>query len=154
MKGLKNFLLRGDLVVVAVGLVVALAFSTLVAAFTTSVIDPLIARAGGGRSFGLGWQLGATGNRATFLDVGAFVTAIVYFLVFVAVVYLALVVPYRALMARRGKTVFGEPPPTKTCPACLSEDLPLAATKCLHCASDQPPAVADGADAATLSSRG
>ena len=138
LKGLKNFLMRGDVIVVAVGLVVALAFSTLVKAFTDFVINPLVARAQGGKSVGLGWQLGQKGNAKTFLDLGSFISAIVYFLVFMAVVYFVIVVPYRRVSARRGVTVFGDPPPTKTCPACLSDDLPAAASKCKYCATDQP----------------
>ena len=63
MKGFKNFLLRGDVIVIAVGLIVALAFSTLISAFTANVIDPMIARAEGSNSIGLGWQLGAAGTR-------------------------------------------------------------------------------------------
>ena len=139
LKGLKNFLMRGDVIVVAVGLVVALAFSTLVKAFTDFVINPLVARGTqGGQSVGLGWQLGQKGNAKTFLDLGSFISAVVYFLVFMAVVYFVIVVPYRRVSARRGVTVFGDPAPTKTCPACLSDDLPAAASKCKYCATDQP----------------
>jgi len=131
MKGFRNFLLRGDVIVIAVGLVIALAFSTLISAFTTSVIDPIVARAEGGSSVGLGWQLGTAGNKATFLNIGTFISAIIYFLV---------VVPYKAVSARRGVTVFGDPPAVKTCPACLSSDLPAAASKCKYCGTDQPDA--------------
>ena len=53
-----------------------------------------------------------------------------------AVVYWLIVVPYKYVMARTGKTVFGAPPPTKTCPACLSDDLNPAATRCKHCGAD------------------
>ena len=110
--------MRGDVIVVAVGLVVALAFSTLVKAFTDSIINPLVAAAQGGNTLGLGWQLGSAGNKATFLDVGAFIAAIIYFLVFMVVVYFVIVLPYKHISARRGVTVFGEPGPTTTCPAC------------------------------------
>ena len=139
IKGFKNFLMRGDVVVVAIGLVIALAFSTLISAFTTNVINPIIARAQGGGSVGLGWQLGTTGNKSTFLDIGAFISAVVYFIIFMAVVYFVIVVPYKIISARRGAVVFGEPAPVKTCPACLSDDLPAAASKCKHCGTDQPP---------------
>jgi large conductance mechanosensitive channel len=142
MKGFRNFLLRGDVIVVAVGLIVALAFSTLISAFTTSVINPLIARAEGTRSAGLGWQLGSKGNTATFLNVGTFISALIYFFIFMAVVYFVIVVPYKVVQARRGITVFGDPPPVKTCPACLSADLPAAASKCKYCGTDQPAAAA------------
>jgi len=140
VRGFKNFLLRGDVIVVAVGLIVALAFSTLVSAFTTNVINPIIARAEGNHSIGLGWQLGSAGNKTTFLNIGSVISAIIYFIIFMAVVYFAIVVPYKVISARRGVTVFGDPPAVKTCPACLSSDLPAAATKCKYCGTDQPAA--------------
>ncbi|HZD67164.1 MAG TPA: MscL family protein [Acidimicrobiales bacterium] len=137
-RGFKNFLLRRDVIVVAVGLIVALAFSTLVKAFTDFVINPLIARAQGSFAVGLGWQLGHPGNPATFLNIGSFISAVIYFVIFMAVVYFAIVVPYKAISARQGKVVFGDPAPTKTCPACLSDDLPIAASKCKYCGTSQP----------------
>jgi large conductance mechanosensitive channel len=138
LRGFKNFLMRGDVVVVAIGLIVALAFSTLIKAFTDFVINPIITRVQGKGSIGLGWQLGNPGNVATYLNMGAFISAIVYFVVFMAVVYFMIVVPYKHAQARRGVTVFGDPTPAKTCPACLSEDIPAAASKCRYCGSDQP----------------
>jgi large conductance mechanosensitive channel len=142
LRGFKNFLMRGDVIVIAVGLVIALAFSTLISAFTTYVINPLIARAQGGTSAGLGWQLGEKGNTATFLDIGSFISALIYFIVFMAVVYFLIVVPYRAVQRRRGVVAFGDPPPVKTCPACLADDIPAAASKCRYCATEQPGAPA------------
>lgn len=139
LKGFKNFLMRDDVITVAVGLVVALAFSNLVKSFTDSVINPLVARAQPGSTNGLGVQLGKAGNPATFLDLGGFISAVIYFVVFMAVVYFAIVVPYKHIQARRGVTVFGEAPPepeTKECPECLS-NIPAAARKCKFCASLQ-----------------
>jgi large conductance mechanosensitive channel len=138
LKGFRNFLMRGDIVVVAVGLSIALAFSALIAAFTANIIKPLVARAQGGNSVGLGVQLGQDHNPATFMNFGAIISAIIYFLIFIAVVYFLIVVPYKAIQARRGVTVFGDPTPVKTCPACLSSDLPAAASKCKYCGTDQP----------------
>ena len=138
MKGFKNFLLRGDVIVIAVGLVVALAFSMLIAAFTTDIINPIVARFQGGTSQGLGIQLGSDHNPKTFMDFGAFISAIIYFIIFIAVVYFLIVVPYRHIQARRGQVVFGDPAPVKTCPYCLSTDLPAAASKCKYCGTDQP----------------
>lgn len=133
LRGFKNFLMQGDLIIIAVGLVVALAFSTLIKAFTDSIITPLVnALAGGGTAGkGIGWTV--NGQR---IDVGAFIGALIYFVIFVAVIYFLIVVPYRAYMRKRGTTVFGDPPPTKTCPYCKSADLPVDATTCLHCAKD------------------
>lgn len=133
MKGFKSFMMQGDLIVISVGLVVALAFSTLIKAFTDNVVAPLVnALAGGGKSgLGVGWTV--NGQR---IDLGSFISAIIYFVIFMAVIYYVIVVPYRAYMHRRGTTVFGEPAPSKTCPSCLSAGIPVAATKCKFCASD------------------
>lgn len=144
LKGFKEFLLQGNVVVVAIGLIVALAFSTLIKAFTTAVISPLVNRAEGKTAtLGLGVQLGRTGQQATFVDFGSLIAAIVYFVVFMLVLYFAIVVPYKKVSARRGVTVFGPAPAAKTCPACLSSGIPLAATRCMYCTSElsaQPPA--------------
>lgn len=136
LRGFKNFLMQGDLIIVAVGLVVALAFSTLIKSFTDSIITPLVNAVAGGGSAGkgVGWTI--NGQR---IDVGAFIGALIYFVIFVAVVYFLIVVPYRVYMRRRGKNVFGEPPPTKACPNCKSADLPVDATTCLHCTKDLAP---------------
>lgn len=135
-RGFKNFLMQGDLIIIAVGLVVALAFSTLIKAFTDNIITPLVNAAGGGGAGGkgLGWTV--NGQR---IDLGAFISAITYFIIFMAVIYFLIVVPYRAYMRRRGTTVFGEPAPTRTCPNCKSADLPVDAITCLHCSSQLPP---------------
>jgi len=131
LKGFKNFLMQGDLIVIAVGLVVALAFSTLIKAFTDTVITPLVNAVGGKSSNGLGWTI--NGQR---INVGGFLSTIIYFIIFMTVIYFALIVPYRTFMRRRGTTVFGDPAPTKTCPSCLSDGLPLAATRCRYCTSE------------------
>jgi large conductance mechanosensitive channel len=128
LRGFKNFLMQGDLIVVAVGLSIALAFSTLVQEFTFAVITPLVNAAGGGGGEGLGFTV--NGQR---VEIGVLISAAIYFIVFVAVVYFAIVVPYRTYQRRRGVAVFTEPPPTKACPACLSDGLPLEATKCRYC---------------------
>ena len=130
LRGFKNFLLQGDIVIVAVGLVIALAFSTLIKAFTDNIITPLVNSAGKGGTTGLGFHV-----NGQLVNVGAFVAALVYFIIFMAVVYFLIVVPYRAVQRRRGVTVFGDPPPAQTCPACLSEGLPIGATKCRYCGS-------------------
>ena len=141
MKGFRNFLTRGDVVVIAIGLMVALGFSTLVKAFTDTIVNPILNRLQGDSGIGLGIQLGHEGNPKTFVDIGTLLSAIIYFVVFMAVLYYVIVVPYKAVMARRGATVFGDPTPVKTCPACLSDDLPAAASKCKYCGTDQPTSV-------------
>jgi large conductance mechanosensitive channel len=132
--------MRGDVIIVAVGLVVALAFSSLITAFTTYIINPIVAAAGGKSGLGLGFYV-SDHNPNTFVNFGKFISAIIYFVIFIAVVYFLIVVPYKMVQARRGQVVFGDPAPVKTCPACLSSDLPAAASKCKYCGSDQPPTV-------------
>jgi large conductance mechanosensitive channel len=133
MRGFKNFIMQGDLIVVAVGLSIALAFSTLIKTFTDAVIVPLVNAAGGGGTNGLGFRV-----NGELVDIGAVISAIVYFIIFLAVVYFAIVVPYRHIRARRGETVFGDPAPTKTCSYCLS-DVPAEASRCKFCTSELTP---------------
>lgn len=143
LRGFRNFLMQGDLIVIAVGLVVALAFSTLVKAFTDSIITPLVNAAGGGAAGkGLGWTI--NGQR---IALGSFISAIVYFIIFMAVIYFLIVVPYRAYMRRRGQEVFGPAGPTRTCPDCQSEGLPAAATKCRYCETALQPVARPGVSA-------
>jgi large conductance mechanosensitive channel len=135
-KGFRDFIMRGDVITVAVGLVVALAFSNLVEAFTKTVIDPLVAAAQPHAALGLGYQLGDAGNKTTFIDLGSLIGAFIYFFVFMATIYLAIVLPYKHIQKRRGVTVFGGEPATKACSECCS-DIPEAAHKCKFCASEQ-----------------
>src|SRR5580698_5993633 len=97
IKGFKNFLMRGDVVVVAIGFIVATAFSTLIKAFTDDVITPIINRAQGKHPIGLGIQLGGKGSTSTFLNVGDLISAAIYFVVFMAVIYFVIVTPYKAV---------------------------------------------------------
>jgi large conductance mechanosensitive channel len=104
--------------------------------FTVNIINPIIQSFTGGK-VGLGFQI-RSGNPKTVVDFGAFISAIIYFVIFMAVVYFLIIVPYKMVQARRGQVVFGDPAPVKTCPACLSTDLPAAASKCKYCGTDQP----------------
>jgi large conductance mechanosensitive channel len=139
IKGFKNFVMRRNVIEAAVAFVVALAFSGLITQFITYIINPLLAATVSGKKLGLGWLL-RTGNAKTFVDLGGLIGALIYFVIFVAVVYFAIVVPYKTIQRRRGIDAFGDPPPVKTCPACLSADLPIAASKCKYCGTDQPSA--------------
>lgn len=134
-KGFRNFLMQGELVVIAVGLVIALAFSTLIKAFTDNIITPLVNAVGGGGTNGLGFTV-----NGQLVNIGAFVSAVIYFIILMAVIYFVIVVPYRAYTRRRGNEAFAEPAPTMSCPECLASDLPLGAHKCRYCASDIPAA--------------
>src|SRR5580698_1707633 len=103
LKGFRNFLMQGELIVIAVGLVVALAFSTLIKAFTDSIVTPLVNAVAGGGSAGKGVGWTVNGQR---INVGEFIGALIYFVLFMAVIYFLIVVPYRVYMRKRGKSVF------------------------------------------------
>ncbi|MEJ7756612.1 MAG: large conductance mechanosensitive channel protein MscL [Nocardioidaceae bacterium] len=98
LTGFKDFLFRGNIVDLAVAVVIGTAFTMLVSSFTTNLINPVIARAGGGGADagGLGVALGD--SPATFLNVGAFLTAIITFIITAAVVYFFVVVPMKRFM--------------------------------------------------------
>ena len=127
MKDFKEFLLRGNLVDMAVGIVVGLAFAAVVSALVADLITPLIAAIGGQPNFG---SLSFTINKSHFLY-GAFINAVITFLVLAAVVFFLVVKPVNMLMARRRT----EPPvdeAVRQCPECLS-DIPVAARRCAFC---------------------
>ena len=99
LKGFKAFLFRGNIIDLAVAVVIGTAFVALVTAFTTYVINPILAAAGGADSIGLGFHI-REDSAATFVDVGAFLTAIISFLITAAVVYFAIVVPMKKVTDR------------------------------------------------------
>jgi large conductance mechanosensitive channel len=130
MKDFKEFLLRGNLVELAVAFVIGLAFAAVVQALVRDFITPLIAAIGGEPNFE---SLTFTIHHSVF-PYGDFINALIAFVVIAAAVFFLVVKPVNALMARR-KT---EPPVDETvrqCPHCLS-DIPVAATVCAFCTRD------------------
>lgn len=101
LKGFKDFLLRGNIVELAIAVVIGTAFTAVVGKFTELIINPLIAAAGGTGSIGLGIQLGTEGDPKTFIDFGGLITALITFLITALVVYFALVVPMNKISERR-----------------------------------------------------
>src|SRR5680860_926784 len=105
VKGFKDFILRGNVVDLAVAVVIGAAFATVITSFTAGVINPLIASAGGGDSPGLGFFV-REGNAATFVDFGGIITALINFVIVAAVIYFvdrgADRAPDGASQARRG----------------------------------------------------
>lgn len=131
MKGFKEFLLRGNVVDLAVGVVIGVAFGTVVTAFVKDLVTPLIAALFGKPDFG---ALTFTVNNSKF-TYGDFINALVSFIIVAAVIYFFVVVPYTALLSRFKK----EPPPDPTikkCSECLS-DIPKAAKRCAFCTQPQ-----------------
>ena len=91
LKGFKDFIMRGNVIDLAVGVVIGAAFTAIVTAFSDNIINPLIAGLGGSE-FGFGFNA-IPGNDATFLNFGALLTAIINFLLIAAVVYFFIVAP-------------------------------------------------------------
>jgi large conductance mechanosensitive channel len=127
MKDFKEFLLRGNLVDMAVGIVIGLAFAAVVTALVADLITPLIAAIGGNADFS---SLSFTINNSHFLY-GAFINALITFVVIAAVIFFLVVKPVNALMERR-RTELPVEVATRPCPECLSE-IPEAATRCAFC---------------------
>jgi large conductance mechanosensitive channel len=128
MKGFKAFLMRGNVVDLAVGVVIGVAFGTVVTALVKDLITPFIAAIVGKPDFS---ALGFTINGAKF-PVGDFVNACVMFFLTAAAIYFCVVLPMNALMARIHRGDVPPDPTTKKCPECLSE-IPIAAKRCAHC---------------------
>jgi len=127
--GFKQFLLRGNVVDLAVGVVVGAAFGAVVTAFTKDLLTPLIAAVAGKPDFS---AIQFTINGSKF-PVGDFVNAIVSFLIVATAVYYMVVLPINALISRSRKEPPADPT-TKKCPECLSE-IPIQAKKCAFCTS-------------------
>ncbi|WP_020670235.1 large-conductance mechanosensitive channel protein MscL [Amycolatopsis nigrescens] len=101
IKGFKDFLMRGNVVDLAVAVVIGTAFTAIVTAFTNGLVKPLINAIGGSDAAkGLGYQIFA-GNDATFLDFGGVINAVVNFVIIAAVVYFAIVLPVQKVQERR-----------------------------------------------------
>ena len=128
--GLKEFLLRGNVVDLAIGVVVGAAFGSVVTALTKDLITPLIAAVAGKPDFS---AIQFTVNGSRFM-LGDFINAVISFLLIGTTVYYFVVVPVNALVARTKK----EPPPpdptTKKCPECMSE-IAIGAKRCAFCTS-------------------
>ncbi len=139
MKGFKQFLLRGNVVDLAVAVVMGATFGAVVTALVKDLLTPFIAAIVGKPDFS---AIAFTLNNSVFA-IGDLMNAIISFLLIAAAVYFFVVLPVNALIARSRK----EPPPdptTRKCPECLSE-IPIAARRCAHCT-----AVVGSAEAATV----
>jgi large conductance mechanosensitive channel len=129
LSGFKKFILRGNVVDMAVGVVIGAAFAGVVGALTKDLLTPLIAAIVKAPNFS---NLKFTLNSSEFLY-GDFLNAVVSFLLVAAAVYFFVVTPINALVARMRKDPAPADPTTKKCPECLSE-IPLEARRCAFCA--------------------
>ncbi|HUK44661.1 MAG TPA: large conductance mechanosensitive channel protein MscL [Gaiellaceae bacterium] len=128
MTEFRAFLLRGNLVDMAVGIVIGLAFAAVVTAFVADLITPLIAAIFGKPDFS---SLSFTINNSKF-SYGAFLNALIAFVLIAIVLFFLVVRPVNALVARSRKDPVD--PTTRSCPECMSE-IPLEARRCAFCTS-------------------
>jgi large conductance mechanosensitive channel len=130
LQDFKQFLFRGNVVDLAVAVVIGAAFGAVVTAFVTGVLTPLIAAFVGTPNFE---SLIVTIGESEILY-GTFLNALVSFLLVGAAVYFFVVLPMKAMLARGKREAPSAAPQTKSCPECLSE-IPAAARRCAYCAS-------------------
>jgi len=130
LKGFKDFLMRGNVVDLAVAVVIGGAFGAVVAALVKDLLTPLIAAIVGKPDFS---AITLTVNGSKFL-VGDFINALVSFVLVAAAVYIFVVTPMNMLAEKRKRGEVPPDPTTKKCKECLS-DVPIAARRCAFCTS-------------------
>ena len=130
MKGFREFILRGNVVDLAIAVVIGAAFGSIVTALVKDLITPLIAAIGGQPDFS---SLTFTINNSKFLY-GDFINALISFLIIAAVVYFLVVLPVNKLMERFKPAATAAPETTRECPYCMSK-IPKTATRCAYCTS-------------------
>jgi large conductance mechanosensitive channel len=129
LKGFRDFILRGNVVDLAIAVILGAAFNAIVTSLVKDVFSQLIAAVVGKPDF----KDVVLTLHGTPIYVGNFLNAAFSFLIVAAVVYFGIVLPLNKLLARLQKSAPEAPASTKTCPECLSE-IPLAAHRCAHCA--------------------
>ena len=129
IKGFRQFILRGNVVDLAVAFVMGAAFAAVVTSFVTNVIDPIIGSIFGSTDFA---SLSIHLRGKNFITYGSLISAIITFIGVALGVYFLIVVPMNAIAARRAKT---EVATTQACPHCRSE-IPLDAAVCAFCTRD------------------
>ncbi|MFN8516729.1 MAG: large conductance mechanosensitive channel protein MscL [Thermomicrobiales bacterium] len=133
LKEFKAFLLRGNVIDLAVAVVIGAAFGAVVKAFVENLITPLIAAIGGQPDFS---AIAFTINGSKF-GIGAFVNAVISFLVIAAVVFFFVVMPMNKLLEYTRRQPTTPDPTTFKCPSCLSE-IPIGARRCAFCTQEVP----------------
>src|SRR5512146_1550216 len=131
MSGFKKFLLRGNVVDLAIAVVIGAAFGAVVQALVKDIITPIIGVFGGLPDFSA-WAFAINGSK---FMIGDFINVVLSFVVLAAIIYFLVVMPMEKLMARYKGAPAAEPVTTRECPYCLSK-IPLAATKCAFCTAD------------------
>jgi large conductance mechanosensitive channel len=135
LKGFRDFILRGNVVDLAVAVILGAAFNAIVTSLVGDVLNPLIAATIGKPDFSSVVLEVGTGK----IKIGNFFNAVVSFLIIASVVYFFIVLPVNHFLQKfkKAEPAPPVPPATKTCTECLSE-IPAAARRCSHCAQPQP----------------
>lgn len=128
----KAFILRGNVMDLAIAFIIGVAFAAVIDALVKDIIMPILGIFGGKPTFD---QYYWTINGSKIL-VGSFLTAVVSFLIIAAVIFFFVIKPLNLLLARR-KAELPADPTTRECPFCLS-DIPLQASRCAFCTSEVP----------------
>jgi len=128
LKGFRDFILRGNVVDLAVAVIIGAAFNSIVTSLVKDILSQFIAATVGKPDF----SAVVIKLNGTPINIGNFLNATVSFLIVAAVVYFGVVLPLNTLLAKVKKQEAPAPPSTKVCPECLSE-IPLAARRCAHC---------------------
>jgi large conductance mechanosensitive channel len=136
LKGFRDFILRGNVIDLAVAVVIGAAFTAIVNALVADVVNPLIAGIVHKPDFSY-LVLDVHGGKIKY---GDFLNAIISFLLIAATVYFIFVLPINALL-KKFHPAKAAPPTTHPCPECLS-DIPLAAKRCAHCGEPVQPVAA------------
>ncbi|HEX2904649.1 MAG TPA: large conductance mechanosensitive channel protein MscL [Jatrophihabitans sp.] len=110
IKGFRDFIMRGNVVDLAIAVVIGTAFTALVSSFTSAIIKPIIAAFPGASAKGWGFSLrGGNLSKTTFIDISAIINAVIVFLITAAVVYFIFVVPMQKIQALRARGIEPEP---------------------------------------------
>jgi large conductance mechanosensitive channel len=134
LREFRDFLMRGNVVDLAVAVVIGAAFGAVVTSFTTNILTPLLGILGVPDFSTLSFELG----KAT-VQYGTFLNALVAFILVAAAIFFFVVKPMNAMAARRAAKEPAAAPATKTCPECATE-IPVAAKRCPHCTTQLPAA--------------
>jgi large conductance mechanosensitive channel len=130
LKGFKQFLMRGNVIDLAVAVVIGAAFGAVITSFVTNILTPLIAAIVGKPDFSY-LVADVNGSKVTY---GLFLNALISFLLIAAAVYFFMVAPINAWNERRRRGEAPADPTTKKCPECVSE-IAIAAKRCPFCTS-------------------
>jgi large conductance mechanosensitive channel len=137
LSGFKAFILRGNVVDLAVGIMIGAAFTAVVNGLVSNVITPLIPLPSGSLATWT-WHPPYNPDPKAVVNIGTFINTVITFLILAFVIYFFIVQPVNAFMNRYKPKENQAPPPTRDCPYCLNS-IPLMATRCGFCTSPLPP---------------